>query len=377
MIKKIHLYIIKEFVSSFLFAMAVFSLLLLLDRVFDLVNLFLSKGISFFTVVQLFSYIYPNILPLAVPMAVLFGILLAYGRLAEDNEITAMKANALNYRSITSPIIIIAAAISIILIFFNTLIAPSLQHKVRDLFEDILMQSPLVSFMPKTTVNLGGYSIYANASNKKGDILSGISIYKFADKSSAKKAASPSDIKNGAISWRITASSASVKIYKSAVQMTLYNGYWQKSSVEEMNKMTHITFKSYTFFIALSQLAKGQSVSVQELNSLEIIKKIKEYKAQKIPYTAYTIEFWTRFVFALAPILFAFIAIPIGMLAGKGGKGIGLLISVGILILYYMLFILSTNLAQKNYAPAGIVMWIPDIVTALFGIYFLLKMVKR
>ncbi|MDR0823164.1 MAG: LptF/LptG family permease [Endomicrobium sp.] len=374
MIKKLHLYIIKEFFSSFLFAIAVFSVLLLLDRVFDLVNLFLSKGVSFFTVVQLFSYLYPNILPLAVPMAVLFGILLAYGRLSEDNEITAMKANALNYRTITSPIIIIAAVISILLIFFNTLIAPLLQHKVRDLFEDILTQSPLVSFIPKTTVNLGGYSIYANAANKEGNVLSGISIYKFSDKS---KAVNTNDIKSSNVSWRITASSASIKLYKTGVQMTLYNGYWQRSSAEELRKMTHITFQSYSFFISLQQFSKGQSISVQELNSFEIIEKIKEYKKQNTPYIAYSIEFWTRFVFALAPLIFAFVAIPIGILAGKGGKGIGLLISVAILIVYYMLFILSVNIAQKNYAPAGIIMWLPDIAAMLFGLYFTLKMVKR
>jgi len=374
MIKKIHAYIIKEFLSSFLFAMAVFSVLLLLDVVFDLVNLFLSKGVSFFTVIKLFSFLYPNILSLAIPMSILFAILMAYGRLAEDNEITAMKANALNYKTIAAPIIIIAAAISVFLIVFNSMIVPTLQIKVRSLFADILTQSPLVSFIPKTTINLSGYNIYANSASKTGNVLSGISIYKFED---ANKKSNGTNIKDSNISWRITASSASVKLYKTGVGLILYNGYWQKSNPAELNKMTHITFQSYSFFIPLDAMGKERSESVQEYNSIKLLEKIKDSKKKKLPYNEYSIEFWTRFVFAFAPIVFACIAIPLGMMAGKGAKAIGLVISVGILIAYYMIFLLSTNLAQRNYMPAGIIMWLSDIIVLLIGIYLIFKMVKR
>ena len=99
MIKKLHIYIIKEFCGSFLFGLTVFSMLLLLDQVFQLVDLFLSKGVALWLVIKLFIFILPNILTLAVPMAVLFGVLIAYGRFSEDNEITAMKATGSDYNT--------------------------------------------------------------------------------------------------------------------------------------------------------------------------------------------------------------------------------------------------------------------------------------
>ncbi|MFA6613495.1 MAG: LptF/LptG family permease, partial [Endomicrobiia bacterium] len=98
MIKILHRYIVKEFVSSFIFGLTVFSAILLLDQIFQLIDLFLSKGVGFFLIFQLFILIIPNILSLTIPMAILFGVLLSYGRLCEDNEITVMKATGINYK---------------------------------------------------------------------------------------------------------------------------------------------------------------------------------------------------------------------------------------------------------------------------------------
>ncbi|MDR2709557.1 MAG: LptF/LptG family permease, partial [Elusimicrobiota bacterium] len=99
-IKLIHIYILKEFLSSFLFGIAIFSLLLLLERIFDMASLILSKGVAIGTILKLFIFIYPAILPFAIPMSILFGILFAFGHLSESNEITAMKANCMSYKTI-------------------------------------------------------------------------------------------------------------------------------------------------------------------------------------------------------------------------------------------------------------------------------------
>lgn len=380
-IKTLHKYILKEFFFSFLFAMAVFSVLLLLDRIFDLAGLFLSKGVSLWTIVKLFFYIYPNILPLAVPMSILFGIFLSYGRLSDDNEITAMKANACSYKTITLPMLILTAVLSFILIFFNSFITPLSQHKTRALFAEILVQSPLITFQPKTSVDLGEYTIYANNVDKKSRSLSGVSIYKF-DKPSKQKTADGGSsgaaaLKNSAVSWRITASSAAIRIYKNGVGFILYNGYWQKNSAANLNSMTHITFNSYSFFIPTVSHASGQSVSVQELNSIEILKKIKDSKEKQLPYTAYSIEFCTRLLFAAAPFIFALIAVPMALRSNKGAKTLGFIISLAILISYYMLLLLSISIAEKKILSPFIIIWMPDLIGLLCGIFLFRRMLKR
>lgn len=379
MIKKLHLYIIKEFLGSFLFGLVVFSMLLLLDQVFQLVDLFLSKGVAFLLIVKLFIFILPNILTLAIPMSVLFGVLISYGRLSEDNEITAMKANSMDYKTLSMPVIIFICIISFFLVFFNHFLSPSMHTNFRNLYEEIIRQRPLVTFSEKTITKLDEYQIYANKVDSNTNSLSGVNIYKFESKKKKKnddKIMSVS-IKDDESSWRIAASSASVKVYPSGVQMKLFNGYWQKANPSNINNMIHMTFNSYSFFIPLENTMGGKSSTVQEMSSPEILAVIKHYKNQNFPYYAYESEYWLRWIFAIAPIVFVIIALPIGIMSGKGGKAIGFGMSLGVLALYYLLLLVALNFGERGLAPLKYIIWLPNLTIMLCGLFLFTKMVKR
>lgn len=384
MIKKLHLYTIKESFGSFLLGVAVFSILFILDYVFELVDLFLSKGVSFFLVLKLFAFALPNILRLAIPMSVLFGILIAYGKLSEDNEITAMKSSGVNYRTLSLPIIILVCIISSFLLFFNHFLSPVMNSNFVNLYREILTKKPLIKFTEKTTIELGEYRLYANKVNRKNNTLYEVSIYKFENKddycygyNDEKSDKKSLFLQNNSKAWRIAASSAKVKSYQNGTQFFIYDGYWQKANFSDINNMTHMTFKSYCFFIPISEVMKEQTLSMSEKSSPEILKTIKTCKEQDIPFTANEIEFWIRWIYALAPISFVLIALPIGIMAGKDGKTIGFGMSLSIILVYYMLLILALILSEKEYVPANLIMWLPNITVTAAGICLFTKMVKK
>ena len=379
MIKKLHIYIVKEFCGSFFFGLAVFSMILLLDQVFQLVDLFLSKGVALWLVMKLFIFILPNILSLAIPMAVLFGVLIAYGRLSEDNEVTAMKANGINYKTLSVPVIVFVTFISIFLVLFNHFWSPSMHSNFRDLFEEIIMKRPLVKFDEKSIVKLGDYQIYANKVNSLDNTMSGVSIYKFEKEKIKELASQPQKETNpqNEESWRIAASSAAVKVYANGVQLKLYNGYWQRANPSALTNMMHMTFKTYTFFIPLNDARKANNTTMRELSSPEILETIKQYKSQDLPYDVYAIEFWLRWILALAPIAFVIVALPIGLMAGKGGKAIGFGMSLAVIFVYYMLLVLAMNASERAYADPKYIMWLPNAVIAAAGIFLFTKMVKK
>lgn len=382
MIKKLHLYIIKEFCGSFVFGLVVFSMILLLDQVFQLVDLFLSKGVALWLVIKLFIFILPNILTLAVPMAVLFGVLIAYGRLSEDNEVTAMKATGTDYKTLSVPVIVFVALISVFLVFFNHFWSPSMHSNFRSLFEEIIMKRPLVRFDEKSIMKLGEYQIYANKVNSMDNTMSGVNIYRFEkEKKPDNQPYIPKKEKTSALSeqgsWRIAASSAAVKVYPNGVQMKLFNGYWQRANPSDIKNMIHMTFKTYTFFIPLADARKANNTTMQQLSSVDILRTIKQYKEQNLPYAVYAIEFWLRWILAFAPIAFVLVALPIGIMAGKGGKAIGFGMSLGVIFVYYMLLVIAMNVGEKNYVEPRIIMWLPNVVVSGAGIFLFIKMVKK
>ena len=85
-------YITAEFIGPFLFAFVVITLVLIVDFVPDVVKLVVKKKLDAWIIIQVFVLNLAWILALSVPMAVLSGTLMAFGRLASDFEILAMKS---------------------------------------------------------------------------------------------------------------------------------------------------------------------------------------------------------------------------------------------------------------------------------------------
>jgi lipopolysaccharide export system permease protein len=376
-IKILHLYLIKEFLSPFVFGLFVCSMLLLISVIFDMIDMLVSKGASFFSILKMFAFHLPNILSLSIPMAVLLGILIAYGRLSSDSEITIMKSSGLNYKTLTMPIIILVCAISLFLVYFNHLLAPQINFNQKMLVQELATKRPLLRFEEKSIKSIGNYNLYVNKVKSKDNALFGLSIYKFEDndnndKNNDKISIVPQKDKGA---WRIAAPFAKIKICKNCIQLTLHNGYWQKAHPSNINNMAHMTFKTYVFSIPREDIAKNDRISISAIKTPELIKTIKQCQSQNIQTLAYERDLWFRWVVSFAPLAFVIIALPIGIMMGRGGKVLSWVISIGVTAIYYALLIISSSLGEK--IPFGVIMWLPDFVIAIAGICLFIKMVKK
>src|SRR5437879_12437174 len=85
-------YIARELGSPFAFGCTLFTFFLLIDRIYSLTDLVITKGVPFSLVVQLLAFMLPSFLVHTLPMALLVAVLLAGGRLASDLEIVAFRA---------------------------------------------------------------------------------------------------------------------------------------------------------------------------------------------------------------------------------------------------------------------------------------------
>jgi len=141
-------YLIREHIGPFLFSGAIIALIFLLNLVFRELSRILSKGLPFAVVVEFFALNMAWILALAIPMAVLTATLMAFGRLAADNEITAMKATGISLYRIIAPLLAASAVLAALLVWFNNDILPDMNHRTRLLASDIARKRPTVSLEP-------------------------------------------------------------------------------------------------------------------------------------------------------------------------------------------------------------------------------------
>ena len=89
-------YVLSEWLTLFALSLVIISFILVVGNMVKLVELVIAKGVSFIAVFQLFTYLLPSLFVFSIPISILCASLLCFGRLAYDNEITAMRSSGIS-----------------------------------------------------------------------------------------------------------------------------------------------------------------------------------------------------------------------------------------------------------------------------------------
>ncbi len=85
-------YILSEILGPLALGFFVFTFILLLQALFKFARLIISSGVEATVVGKLLLLTLPSIVVMTIPMALLFSILIAVGRLSSDSELVAIRA---------------------------------------------------------------------------------------------------------------------------------------------------------------------------------------------------------------------------------------------------------------------------------------------
>ena len=147
-------YLFKQSLIPFLLSVAVITTVLFLQFLIRAVDRFLGKGLDALTI---FEYLYLNlawIIALSVPMSLLISSVMTFGRMAQQNEITALKSAGVNLYKIIKPAILFGSLVGIGLCLFNNFILPEMNYNARLLARDIYKKKPELSIEPGYFVDM-------------------------------------------------------------------------------------------------------------------------------------------------------------------------------------------------------------------------------
>jgi len=181
--KRIFFYIVQEISTPLGMGLTVFTFILLIGRIFKLSDLVINKGVHLFDVLKLFVYILPNFLVFTIPMAFLLGVLLAFGRLSSDYELTAMKASGISLFQLMPPVITVALLCYIVAAFMAIYALPWGSRSFRNTLYHIARTKAHVESKPRVfNDSFSGLVFYAEGMNPRGDRMEGVLIQDERDK---------------------------------------------------------------------------------------------------------------------------------------------------------------------------------------------------
>lgn len=173
-------YILRLHLVPFLLGFGVVTFILEMDVLFDYLDLVVNRGVAIGIVAQLFLLSLGYIVALSAPCAVLVAVLMTFGRLSQDNEITALRASGVNLGRILLGPLAAAALVTWGLTMFNNHVLPESNHMFANLLIDIGRMRPTVKLQEGTFVtDFPGYNLLVQSVNGRTNELKGVTIYQF------------------------------------------------------------------------------------------------------------------------------------------------------------------------------------------------------
>lgn len=427
-------YIIRAIIGPFLFGAVTIVFLFLFQFLFNNLNKFLGKGLSYWIILQLIGYNISWMLILAVPIGILFGTVMAFGQLSASHEITVMKAGGVSLIKMMYPVIFMGVILTYLLFLFNDKILPYTNHKAKVLLSDVTRKKPTFSIEKgQFTTAIEGYNILARDLDSLTGILKGVTIYD--DTRGARINIASADtgiisfttdyskmivtLINGEVHQNVPTSvrdyrkvnfkkyqllinaqgfaferSSDGVISKGDREMTIaemqaivnesYKHAWDSKKKYETELKKHINFllkgesdPGYNELVSKTSLNYPQALIQAEkrinfFNST-VSTDISQYNDYVQRAESYEVEIYKKYAIPFACLLFVFIGCPLGIITKGGSFGVSAGISLVFYIIYWICLIGGEKLADRGLITPFLSMWSGNILIGIFGIVLMLR----
>ena len=405
------------------FFSSLFILIFVLLSNFILKNMdkFLGKGLSIGVVFKFLIYNSAWIISLAIPMAVLITVLMTFGRLSSDNEITAFKASGISFNKLIFPALIFGVLVFSIITPFNLWILPEMNHNVRKLSLEISRNRPDVEFNEQLLNNLADKTIYLGE-RKNNTTFNDVIIFDKAQKNHTtiiSEYGTFESLQDGII----------INLHKGSIHENLENTEYRKTYFDtykiaipfdkiEFNRNNNLTrqerelnihslISKIQFYKDKNELVKddisNSTIKIdslkEQLSSLEssknldmlLINKVKTQlnnsknirsnnKKLFLSYikqiNKYSVELHKKFSIPIACFIFILLGTPLGIMSKNRNMSVSISISIIFFIIYWSFLILGEDLADRGRLNPAISMWAPNIFLGLLS-YYLYRIVSR
>ena len=175
-------YITRQFVVTFLFGLLAFLLIFLVVDLMEKLDDFIDANVSESVILEYYIHFLPEIVKLMTPVAMLLAALFVTGRLAQQNELAAIKSSGISLYRFLAPFLAVALAVSLISIYFNGWVVPAANQKKFDIERVYLQRASMATsrfniFFQEGRTRLVSIGFYD--SNSK--TASRVSIQEFSD----------------------------------------------------------------------------------------------------------------------------------------------------------------------------------------------------
>jgi lipopolysaccharide export system permease protein len=323
------------------------NLLIAVFKTYSVSNLRLSA------ILQLVLYKTPFFLNMTLPVGIALATSLAMSRLVRESELTAMRAAGASILRIMLPISLFGVVVGIGNYFIAESVMPRSEHAATALANKLAALGGAPEFASNITLTVKDYTV------KLGN------VYRQPD---------------GTLQLNDALLIESPQPYDERVYQaksgTYDGGLWTFPNASAWDfqdmRLTAFKTKTLTIFEQINITDIYNQPAPTEETAGELLKTIKEAKTQRQNTAMLEVSYWERFSVPAACYVFAIVGPVFAIWLGRGGGFAGVLLSLIMVLLYYNVYVISTEiLGRLSWVSPMVAAWLPDVLflgAAVYGI---------
>jgi lipopolysaccharide export system permease protein len=363
-------YLFKDLFLYFLVSFFFFFMVFFVNQILLTVEDLLAKSAPFADVMRIMVYSLPFIIAQSAPFATLVGFLMSLGGMMSSNEILIFRAAGLSFLKIFIPVAMLGIIISVGSFFVNDYLLPLGTIKYNKLMRKIMNSTPSIELESNSVKHLDTSNIVIG--NVEGNRVSDLVII---------------DSKDGDDRLIIAGESVLQGAKEEGVLMQFDMSNANVLTIKSDNKNDYDILRSKRAIMNVfdSTFLGAYSQSPREMTTFDLTKQLREMKSEEtdnlstlLKLNLWTMEWHKKFAIPFGSIFFALLAFSMAFLFGKNnGQMIGLFLGLVICVLYWAVQIVGQLLVTKVNLNAFWCIWTPNFLIGLFGLIFLMRLLKK
>jgi LPS export ABC transporter permease LptG len=374
-----------------------------MKNLFDFAGMIIKRSLPASTVARLLYLSLPHIVVLTVPMSLLFGILIAVGRLSSDSEIIAMRALGISTRTIYRPVFLFSFLVFCINLYLMNFVLPKGNAEFAALRSEIFTSQIEKELKPRVFYDeFENLTIYVNDVDPKtlqwkgvfvadsrtadetrtGTSSVPVTVAQQIQKAHTEAAQAPTILPQRSSNKIIVAESGNLSILKPSKQIWLNlknaeSHLWDPRKPDRYDLNSNAA-QRMRLPDKYSDSGSGYQRSLREMSFRELMEQARWAQYSRDPdaretYWAAKVEMNKMFAIPFACIVFGILGLPLGITNRRGGKSSGFSLSIAIILIYYVMINNGEHLADTGKIGPAVAMWTPNVVLLALGIYLLIR----
>ena len=356
----LHFYLLRQVVTVMAVSLCVFiGVLLMGSALKDVLAMLVNQQVGVGAIAKILGLQIPWLLSFALPLGLLAGVLLAFGRISADQELVAINAGGISLAAASWPVLMFSVLMCGLAAWINLNLAPSCRIASKRMAH-VLVAKPVDVLLPGRYIrDFPGWTIYIG--KKDDQLLKEVLLYGYDEK--------------GRQNRRIEAATATYTLNETnkvlSVELSDARYYLRTSEAVEdegMDTQAMSTWEIFTWGSASQELDMSRLMNAElkpdlsEMTWSQLRDELAQARTGEIAAGPIVFHLHRQVAGAFACVCFALVGIPLGIRANRRETSVGIAMALLVALLYYGIQVFAQSLEGKQGAYLHLLIWMPNFV---------------